>query len=363
MADEHVHLIKNLVIPLRDRGVIEFIARWCNELGELLLDYTALAVALGYTNEKSARRALARVERETGGAIQRHEQKTDKGQTQNLVFFDLEKIAELYKPNPLMRVLSEKKALKAQQYRTTPPPPHVFTPPSTACVEGVSGVPNKEHARACASEEFMFMNEMNMNMNSDPAARFGHLVPGHPKNVKLAESFALPAKARKREAKNYPLLALEKVTEQWREFLYEIENPIENPIGHWVDFVRRAENIRQDKEKARANAYVGAGSTYNHLSPVRARLGEPGALNGTAAELAGNPPAAGPLFLVQPEAKTAAATVLTDAEACTLVRDFAASGLLEQVRALFSGNYPGLIAPEAGEWRALAETALQQGTN
>jgi hypothetical protein len=129
MAEEHIQLLNTLVIPQKERAVLEFIARRCNVYGEWILDYLELAVALGHTSDVSTRQLVKRLETGKGVILRRPVITQHAGQHRNIIFFDTKKIAATYLPNPLNNVLEQKKALIAHDYRTSPPHEHVMTPP------------------------------------------------------------------------------------------------------------------------------------------------------------------------------------------------------------------------------------------
>lgn len=120
MAEKHVLLVRNLVIPKAQRLVLAHVAQRCNEYGEMVCDYMAMAADAGHTNTKTVRQTVLELER-LGALLRRFVIVEGQGQQRNLLFLDSQKLAGLFAVNPLARKIDARAEHRAQAYRTTQP--------------------------------------------------------------------------------------------------------------------------------------------------------------------------------------------------------------------------------------------------
>ncbi len=212
---------------------------------------------------------------------------------------------------------------------------------------GSTPAPNKEHAHARAVSELIQYSELN-ELNSAKKISTGKPRKSNPfeSNASKAASFNLTEELRQWAETKCPLVPVEETTNRWREFVAtQMQDKVQKPVAHWRNFMRQQQTWREEEAKERANGLVGAGQTY--APPVRASV-ETGAANGAAGSVVGTPQTAAP-----------GVRVLSDEEAQVFAQMLIEDRSFEQLRAFVAGTYPNIAAPVHGQWRAMAEAALQ----
>ena len=110
-------------------------------------------------------------------------------------------------------------------------------------------------------------------------------------NATKAAKFKITDELREYAEIYFPLVPLETHTEAWRKFVTDMPDRLISPRKHWENFMQTQQQWLEDKAKQRADAYVGAGQSYQDRVPVGSGT------NGAAVRMAGNRAAsAAPLF-------------------------------------------------------------------
>ena len=161
------------------------------------------------------------------------------------------------------------------------------------CMQGGQNVvPIKEHARARAVSENSIIHELNHELNSGEKISTGRKKSSpFESNSSKAAAFEVTTELRAWAEKHCPLVQIETTTQAWREFVCKMETKLITPPAHWRDFVKEAQRLLEIQAKERAEALVGAGSSYQVRGPVGSGT------NGAAVRLAENRAASvAPLF-------------------------------------------------------------------